>query len=572
MNRLNPEVLRKFWAIAKLYWLGDEKKGALTLLAVLGVLLIAYTQLSVQLNTQQGRIISTLSAQDAEGFWRTVALFLGVLVIYVPLFAGFSYLQNKLGIYWRRWLTHHFLGKYFNNRAFYNLSHAYTDIDNPDQRIAEDIRGFSQDSLRFLLVVVQSLLQLIAFSIVLWQISQVLVVFLVIYGLIGTIITIGVYGKKLVKVNFEQLKKEADFRFGLVRIRENAESIAFYQGENRENNQIKNRFKSVFENFNLLILWQEVYLGLFTNTYEFLPYIIPALIIGPNILNGNLEVGKLTEATGAFVRVFFSLNIIVSRFQSLTSFAAGIDRLYAFEEYLSQPQSIKVSESTIETVIADTVKLKELTLQTPNYQRILVEDLSINLQSGQGLLIMGASGCGKSSLLRAIAGLWKSGSGVITRPDLEDILFLPQRPYMILGSLREQLIYPKTDLDIEDEQLEKILKLVNLPDLTARCGGLDAERDWSDVLSLGEQQRVAFARILVNRPAYVVLDEATSALDTKNEETLYRHLRSTETTYISVGHRPTLIKYHDLVLELSEHQSWQLKVADQKIDLIKKLD
>lgn len=561
MNRINLTVVKRFWAIAKLYWLGEEKKGALTLLALLAVLLVAYTQLSVQLNTQQGELFSALSQQDTSRFWRTVWIYLGVLVVYVPLFAGFSYSQRRLGLYWRRWLTYHFLGKYFGNRAFYNLSHAYNDIDNPDQRISEDIRSFSQDSLLFLLVFAQSILQIIAFSIVLWKISQPLVIFLIAYGVIGTIVTVVVFGQKLIKLNFNQLKKEANFRFGLVRVRENAESIAFYRGENRENNQVKRSFTEVFDNFNLLIIWQEIYLGIFTNTYEFLPYIIPALIIGPSILNGDLEVGKLQESTGAFLRVFFSLNIIVSRFQSLTSFAAGINRLYSFEEYLSKPQSISENNGydTIETIIKPSLSFDNLTLQTPNYQRTLIKDLSLSLQPGQGLLIMGASGCGKSSLLRAIAGLWNSGSGRINRPDLDDILFLPQRPYMILGSLKEQLLYPKGNLKIEDGELEKILNLVNLPDLISRFGSLDIEKDWGDVLSLGEQQRLAFARILVTKPAYAVLDEATSALDMNNEESLYSHLRSTGTTYVSVGHRPTLTKYHDLLLELSEEQVWQLK-------------
>ena len=300
---------------------------------------------------------------------------------------------------------------------------------------------------------------------------------------------------------------------------------------------------------------------MFTNTYEFLPYIIPALIIGPSILSGNLEVGKLQESTGAFLRVFFSLNVIVSSFSSLTSFAAGINRLYSFEEYLSQPQSVAQTNGyqLIETVNKQNLSIANLTLQTPNYQRTLIKNLSLSLQPGQGLLIMGASGCGKSSLLRAIAGLWSSGSGTITRPDLDDMLFLPQRPYMILGTLREQLLYPKANLDIDDAELEKVLKLVNLPDLTTRFGGLDIEKDWGDVLSLGEQQRVAFARILLTKPAYAVLDEATSALDINNEESLYAHLKTTGTTYISVGHRPTLVKYHDLLLEVLEDQVWELK-------------
>lgn len=567
-NFVNLVVFRKFWLIAKLYWVSSEKKGAWTLLLTLGVLLIAYTQLSVLLNEAQGGLISTLAAKDETAFWQTVGKFLLVLVIYVPLFAGFSYTQSKLGLYWRRWLTNNFLTKYFQKRHFYELAIKNKEIDNPDQRISEDIRSFTQDSLLFLLVIVQSVLQVIAFSAVLWSISPKLVIFLLFYAIIGTLITIGVFGKKLVNLNFAQLQKEANFRFGLVRIRENAESIAFYRGENQERSNLINLFNDLFNNFNSLILWQELYLGLFVNTFEFLPYVIPAIVVAPSVLSGDLEVGKVSEATGAFARVFFSLNIIVSRFQSLTTFAAGIERLSGLNEFLSTTEKeqllIKSSTTkrTIDTIENGNLAVKNLTLQTPNYQNTLMENVSFQLNDGQGLLIMGASGCGKSSLLRAIAGLWNSGTGAIIRPDLDKIIFLPQRPYMIIGTLRQQLIYPATNLDISDEKLQEILELVNLKDLAEKFGGFEVEKDWGDVLSLGEQQRVAFARILVNQPQYAILDEATSALDMKNETFLYRHLLETNTTFISVGHRESLKQYHQLLLKVSEDQSWQLEIIN----------
>ena len=258
MNQFN--FIKNFWDIAKLYWLGNEKKGALAILALLIIFLLGYTELSVMLNTQQGALISALSAQDAERFWQTVWRFLGVLIIYVPLFAGSAYFQDKLGLFWRRWLTNSFLDRYFQERAFYNLSNFHQEIDNPDQRIAEDIRSFTQDSLRFFLVIVQSVLQVIAFSSVLWVISQKLVIFLVIYAVVGTLVTAGFFGKILVKLNFEQLKKEANFRFGLVRIRENSESIAFYRGENQEKHQVINLFL-----LEMGIVIQEYPLKLFQN-------------------------------------------------------------------------------------------------------------------------------------------------------------------------------------------------------------------------------------------------------------------------------------------------------------------
>lgn len=558
MDRLNLQVFQQFWTLAKSYWFGNEKWQARGLLLLVVLLLLAYTGLSVVLNNRRGVLISALSARDEQRFWQTMVIFIGVLVIYAPLLAGYVYLRDRLGLQWRRWLTNRFVDNYFGDRAYYNLNTSNVDIDNPDQRIAEDVRSFTHESLTFLLAIVDSVLEVIAFSGVLWGISRPLVIFLVLYALVGTLVITVVFGKPLVRLNFEQLKKEANFRFSLVRIRENAEAIAFYRGEERESNQVKHRFLETFDNFKRLIVW-ELNLNILTNAYEFIPYILPAIVVAPAVFAGDIEVGKVTEAQGAFVRIFFSLNVVVARFQSLTTFGAGINRLYTFADYLEQIEATPASDSSeqpiIHTVEADRLALEHLTLETPNHQRILVEDLSVELPTGQGLLVVGPSGCGKSSLLRAIAGLWNSGSGTLVRPELDQILFLPQRPYMVLGTLRDQLLYPNTDIKVEDQQLKHVLQQVNLADLDEQFGGFDVEQDWADILSLGEQQRLTFARLLLYKPNYAILDEATSALDLNNEERLYQHLQATGTTFLSVGHRSTLANYHQLVLDLSQEKT-----------------
>ncbi|MEL6402524.1 MAG: ABC transporter ATP-binding protein/permease [Cyanobacteria bacterium J06626_4] len=627
MERFDLNVFRRFWAIAKAYWFGDEKWQARGLLLLIVVLLLGYTGLSVVLNSQRGELISSLSAKDQDRFWHTVIVFVGVLVVYAPLLAGYTYLRDRLGLEWRRWLTGRFIDRYFGDRAFYRINQFSPDIDNPDQRIAEDVKSFTQESLTLVLVVASSVLEMVAFSGVLWSISRELVLFLVGYAVIGSLLTVGVFGKPLVRLNFEQLKREADFRFGLVRIRENAEAIAFYQGEAQESTQVKTRFAAAFDNFKRLLFW-ELNLNGLTNAYEFIPFILPALVVAPAVFSGDLEVGKVSEAQGAFIRVFFSLNVIVARFQSLTAFGAGIDRLYEFANTLGHfdddeiaadaatvdapaiaapadtepavavavpasdesepdatadvavPANNDESESEAESnpeeresevaAIAETqpvilqetaplLSLHHVTLQTPNYQRTLIDDLTLELEPHSSLLVVGPSGCGKSSLLRAIAGLWNSGKGLIQRPALGDLLFLPQKPYMVLGNLRQQLLYPYPEAAIGDDQIHTALKAVNLPNLVARFEGLDAEAEWGDVLSLGEQQRLSFARVLLHQPSYAILDEATSALDRVNEEQLYAALEEIPTTYLSVGHHESLEAHHRLRLRLAEDSTWQLQ-------------
>jgi vitamin B12/bleomycin/antimicrobial peptide transport system ATP-binding/permease protein len=564
MNRFNFKVVKRFWAIAKLYWLGNEKQRALNLLVLLGVLLLTSTLVKVFLNTQQGEWISALSAHDSARFWRTVLVALGGIIIFGFVNSGYGYMQQTIAIYWRRWLTHHFLNQYFSNRAFYELSNSNQEIDNPDQRISEDVASFCQQSILSLVSILESIFIVIAFSSILWSISKNLVFALVIYSTLAYLITIGFYGNNLTKLNYEQLKKEANFRFGLVRIRENAESIAFYNGISQEDNKVKLIFQEVFNNFKRLILWSEVYLNIFKFQFSYLPWVIPGVILAQQTLAGEIEVGKVIEAAGAFGNVAFSVNVIMYQFDKYTKFAASINRLYIFYEYLKQPRKEVANARTIDIIKDRRLAVNNLTLQTPNSQKTLFKNLSVELQPGQGLLIMGESGCGKSSLLRALAGLWNSGTGVIVRPELEEMLFLPQRPYMILGTLREQLIYPNAKVDLSNEELYQILHKVNLSDLAERFGGLGVEKDWSDVLSLGEQQRLAFARILVTKPKYTILDESTSALDVKNEENLYRLLLEIGTTFISVGHRPTLKKYHQIVVNISLDISESEPIVDIK--------
>ena len=554
-------AFQSFWSIGKLYWWDSpEKWRAIGLLIFLLCFLGLDSIIGVNQLKQQGELISALVKLDGERFWQSAFFYIGASILLAITVATWQYLEDKIRLYSREWLTKFYLDKYLQNNCFYQVNTLSQEIDNPDQRIAEDIRVFCHRSVSLFRQFTLAIFNLVAFGILLWEKSILLVLILVIYSLGGMLITIIGFGKVLIPIKKEQLKREANFRFGLVRIRENAESIAFYNGANREFTYIKKVFAPVLSIYNKLITWERN-LDIFQNIYGYITWMLPTLAIGPRILAGEpgLEVGALQEANGAFGKVFRSLNIIVRMFEFLTSFIAGIERLESFFKVLEEPQALPLENGNIIDTVEDScLSLQHLTLQTPNYKITLVNDLSIELQPGEGLLIMGASGCGKSSILRAIVGLWNSGTGTIYRPPLAEILFLPQRPYLILGSLRDQLLYPRTDLNISDAKIYQALEEVNLPDLAARFGGLDIVQNWDSVLSMGEQQRVAFARLLLTKPRYAILDEATSALDVENEQGLYQHLQTLSTTYISVGHRPTLLQYHHQVLEVFGDQTWQV--------------
>jgi putative ATP-binding cassette transporter len=378
---------------------------------------------------------------------------------------------------------------------------------------------------------------------------------------VSTLFTGAVFGKRLIALNFRQLQREADFRFSLVRVREHAEPIAFHDGEAREMSALQRVFGKLCINYQRVLRWQ-FKLNLLQYSHNFLTIVLPTVIIANDVLSGELEVGRAIQAAGAFAAILSALTVIVQNFEGLSRFAAGVDRLHAFSHALEEVgASTSDVDTNIQTTHGDVLALLDVTVFTPNHEQLLVKALTLTVAPSEGLMIVGPSGAGKSSLLRVIAGLWNTGSGHITRPGGTEMLFLPQQPYLPLGDLRCQLTYPQTERAISDDELLKLLARVNLPTLAERFGGLGTELDWSRVLSVGEQQRLAFARALLAKPRYLLLDESTSALDGANEELLYGQLAALSITPISVSHHHSIAKHHRHTLELHGDASWSLQAA-----------
>lgn len=544
--------IHRFWQLASPFWRGEERWRAGGLLGALVLLLIGQTLFNLSFVELSGELTSALAAHDADRFWRSIRKFLLVLAAAVPIWALYYWTRDTLGLHWRRWLTHQLLDAWLSGRAYYALNTTGS-IDNPDQRIAEDAATFTQQSLYFTMVALGALIQLAAFTTMLWHISREMVAFLVGYAVVGTLVTMLVFGRPLVAFNARQLRREADFRFSLVRVREHAEAIALSRGEIDENRQSRAWFAQVFDNLRGLIR-RQLGLNVFQYAFSFLTLVLPSALIASRVLSGELEVGVAVQAGGAFTAILAALAVVVDHFEGLSRLSAGIDRLHAFKQALGKVPS---TADRIECLHGTRLVLHGVTVVTPGHERTLLRDLTFTVERGEGLLIAGQSGGGKSSLLRAIGGLWTAGQGRIERPADDHLVFLPQQPYMVMGSLRRQMLYPKDGQQITDAVLKDVLQRVNLADLPDRFEGLDTERDWAKVLSIGEQQRLAFTRVLLAQPTYAMLDEATSALDAANEARLYEALIATGITPVSVSHRAGILRFHRHVLWLPGEGRWE---------------
>ncbi len=552
---------RQFWQISKAFFASERRRKARGFLIALLLLALTTGAVQVLMSYAGAAFMTVIIRKDMVAFWHALWIYLGTFILAIPVGVYYRWVEERLALLWREWMAQHLVKRYFNNRAYFRLRGSES-VDNPDQRISEDVLNFTTHSLSFMLIALNSLVTLVSFIGVLWLISGKLVALLVLYAVAGTGISIFI-GRKLVRLHYQQYEKEANFRYSLVRVRDNAESIAFYRGEKREHLDLFNRLSAAVANMRLIVI-RNRHLGFFTNSYNYLALILPLAVVAPMFMRGEIEFGEVTQAAGAFGTVLTAVSLIITQFGGLSEYLAGVQRLGSLWDQLDEhdAEEQRIARESVQQAEEKgrVVKLEGLTICTPVVMKTLVERLSFELRSGQSLIIMGPSGTGKSSVLRTIAGLWSGACGVLSRPAADQLMFLPQKPYMVEGGLRGQLLYPYPERGASDEQIRAVIAQVNLSDVLDRVDGdLDRVVDWTNVLSLGEQQRIAFARLFLRTPQFAFLDEATSALDEENQDHLYRLIQKSGIGFISVGHRTTLIPYHDSLLLLDRSGSWEIK-------------
>ena len=564
MQRFNltRQFFRDVWYLTKSYWQSEEKKKAFFLLGCIIALTLGVVYMLVLLNQWNNSFYSALQNYDAKKIFDELIHFSWLAAIYILLAVYSYYLQQTLILNWRRWLTTRFIDIWLQNKTYYNLQMFGKDTDNPDQRISEDVRQFVEMTLSFGIGILKAFCTFASFVVILynlsgslsftfmgktWTINGYMLWASLIYSVIGTYIT-HIVGRKLVKINFIQQKYEADFRFSMIRLRESAESVAFYRGEAQEGSVFKQRFKMLLDNFWKLVNKQKQLVFL-NSGYSQIAIIFPFVVAMNRYLTKEVTLGGLMQVASAFGRVQDSLSYFVDMYSSIAQWQAVVMRLTYFGRHMHEVSQQAERFHVERFAAADVVEVSNMQINLPDGKPLL-ENLSFTLHPRHNVLIKGVSGSGKSTLLRAISGIWPFVDGKIFLPERDKLMFIPQKPYLPLGILRAALNYPGNK-PIDDTELIYLMDLCQIGYLKDK---LDLEADWSHVLSVGEQQRLAFVRAHIQQPQWLFLDEATSALDEDTEATMYSLLqeRLTQTTVVSVGHRSTLNKYHELVLRLNK--------------------
>jgi vitamin B12/bleomycin/antimicrobial peptide transport system ATP-binding/permease protein len=570
--QVGREFIKNVWKLTKSYWQSEEKRKAFLLLGAIILLTLGVVYMLVQLNSWNNAFYNALQNYQSEVIFSELMRFTWLAFIYIILAVYSYYLQQVLVVNWRRWLTNQYIDEWMKNKTYYRMQMFGVGTDNPDQRISEDVRLFVEMTIKFSIGILKAFCTLVSFVFILWNLSGpldfkianinihvegYLVWVALAYSILGTWIT-HLVGRKLVGLNFVQQRYEADFRFSMMRMRENSESVAFYSGETQESGVFKKRFELLLDNFWHIIQKQKQLVWI-NSGYSQIAIIFPFVVTIPRYLTKQITLGGLMQISTAFGRVQDSLSYFVDMYASIAEWQAVVDRLTGFGLHMQEVHSENPQINLQREVANDNkIIMENLEVGLPN-GRVILNNVDVTLNPGTNVLIKGLSGSGKSTLLRSIAGIWPYVRGKIIIPVQEDIMFIPQKPYLPLGTLREAVLYPGT----QSRNNAELAILMNECHIGYLIKELDIIADWSNVLSVGEQQRLAFVRTLIYKPKWLFLDEATAALDEETEAAMYNLVAKIlpQTTVVSIGHRSSINKFHRLEMYL-EKSTGQLSMKN----------
>ena len=567
-------LLGKAWALSKPYWSSEERWTARALLVSIIGMALFMVFLDVQFNSWNNNFYNALQEKQSTDFWALILWFSFLAAVYIAV-AGYNrYLNLLLQLRWRRWLTDRYLQDWLTDRVHYRIELKGYGTDNVDQRIQEDLKDFASLTLSLGLDLLSSVVTLVTFAHILWTLSGPLTLpvfggitipgymmwVALVYAIIGSTLTHTV-GRALSGLNYQQQRYEANFRFDLVRLRENAESIAAWRGEEDERRGLRRRFHDVWLNFSTLMQYSKR-LTWFITGYRQIAIIFPFMVVSPRYFADSIKFGVIFQTASAFGQVQGALSWFVTAYGELAQWRATLDRLTSFHEAIeaARAEALAGQGITVREGTGPDLQLNGVDVLLPD-GRALLGQVHCRLKAGEHTLITGASGIGKSTLFRALSGIWPFGGGTVEVPAGARLMFLPQKPYLPIGPLREAVAYPAGSAGFTDERLRAALQDCELGHLAGR---LDENEHWAQRLSPGEQQRLAFARALLNEPDWLFLDEATSALDTATEQHLYQLLRERlpATTLVSIAHRPTVAAFHRRQLVLSRGVSGEAVLTE----------